>query len=130
MNIAQILFLFTIATSKIGTDVALYAVAGSAQYISLAGVGWSAMPHKNNLVKAEIRTVPTDHAASLTTSVLRAARHKGHRSGHAWALKWLVLPQLCLVTGQSMNLVLCLIDDIETLGVRFQPQNSFPKRLL
>ncbi len=117
MDVAQILSRITAATGKVGDDFALYAVTGSGQHISFAGGGSSAMPHKNNPVKAETLTALADHAASLTMSVLRAGRHEGHRSGHAWTLEWLALPQLCLATDHSTHLALSLIDDIETLGV-------------
>lgn len=116
VDVANILARIATTLGKMGEDIALYAVTGSGQHIAFEGGGSSAMPHKSNPIKAEALCAIADHAASLVASVLRAARHEGHRSGRAWTLEWLALPQLCLAAGASSLLALGLVGDIKTLG--------------
>ncbi|MEM8804281.1 MAG: lyase family protein, partial [Pseudomonadota bacterium] len=89
------------AMGKIGEDIAMMAVIGADQ-ITFAGGGSSAMPHKNNPVAAEIAIALSDHCAALYASLTRSARHEGFRSGRAWTLEWLILPQICVATGAAM----------------------------
>lgn len=115
LEVAQFLARVTVMTGKLGEDVALYAVAGP-DHISFAGGGSSAMPHKNNPVKAEALIALADHANTLVASITRAARHEGHRSGQAWMLEWLTLPQFCLTAGASTLLAIAVTADIEEFG--------------
>ncbi len=116
---AQIFSRIATATGKIGEDVALLALAGSDNII-LEGGGSSAMPHKNNPVKAEALVALADFAAVLGASMIRSARHEGFRSGRAWTLEWLTLPQLCVVAGAGARLTEHLLNDVTSLGAALE----------
>lgn len=113
VEFAHLLTQICIATGKLGEDIALYAITG---HITCRGGGSSSMPHKNNPVTAEALIALSDYAATLSSAINRSARHEGFRSGQAWILEWLTLPQLCVVTGAGTRLALQLIDDIVELG--------------
>lgn len=102
-------------TGKIGEDIALMAAVGPAQ-ISLRGGGSSAMPHKNNPVKAEALIALSDLVGTLQAGLIRSGRHEGFRSGRAWTLEWLILPQLCVAAGAGLSLADDLLSDVVSLG--------------
>jgi len=116
--ITQLVHLFTgmaIATGKIGEDIALMAASGADQIV-LSGGESSAMSHKNNPVKAEALISLSVHAASLQMSLTNAARHEGFRSGRAWMLEWLTLPQLCVTVGAAVIRADHLLDSVTSIG--------------
>ncbi len=114
-HVAHSLTGITVATGKLGEDVALMASLGPAN-ITLRGGESSAMPHKNNPVTAEALITLSDLAATLHGGMLRSARHEGFRSGQAWTLEWLVLPQLCHAAGASLLLARELLGKIDQIG--------------
>lgn len=114
-DIAQLMARITTLTGKIGEDVALMAVIGP-QQITLSGGGSSAMPHKNNPVKAEALIALSDFAATLLTNLTRSARHEGFRSGQAWMLEGLTLPNLCVTTGAGLIQTSSLLASIKRLA--------------
>ena len=114
-RIAHILTRITTVTGKIGADIALMAAVGPNQ-IRLKGGGSSAMAHKNNPVKAEALVSLASYAATLQLGLTNAACHEGFRSGQAWTLEWLTLPQLCVATGAGLVQTKDLLESIETLG--------------
>ena len=113
--VANVLAEITTLTGKIGADVALMAAVGPEQ-IALSGGGSSAMSHKTNPVSAEVLTALSDHAIALHANMLRAARHEGFRSGHAWTLEWLTLAPLCTTAGASLLRAGELLESIQTIG--------------
>lgn len=115
VSLAHILTRIATATGKIGVDIALMSAVGPSQ-IKLEGGGSSAMAHKNNPVKAEALVSLASYAATLQMSLSNAACHEGFRSGQAWTLEWLTLPQLCVVAGASLVQARVLLRSIEALG--------------
>lgn len=105
----------SVLTGKLGEDTALMAAGGSGHLV-LAGGKSSAMPHKNNPIKAEALIALSDLAATYHSGLTRSARHEGFRSGQAWTLEWLLLPQMCEVTGAGLRLAGALVTEIEKLG--------------
>ena len=103
------------ATGKIGADIALMAAVGPSQ-IKLRGGGSSAMAHKNNPVKAEALVSLASYAATLQVNLTNAACHEGFRSGQAWTVEWIALPQLCAVAGAGLRQARLLLRSIEALG--------------
>ncbi len=114
-EVAHRLVQITTLTGKIGEDIALMAALGPAQ-ISLVGGNSSAMPHKNNPIKAETLVTLSDYAGTLQLGITRSARHEAQRSGRAWMLEWLTMPQLCIVAGASLVQACHLIETIERMG--------------
>lgn len=101
---------------KMGQDVALMA-QNTVGEITLAGGGVSsAMPHKSNPVAAEVLISLARFAAGQSGTIAQSMVHENERSGAAWTLEWLVLPQLILATGSALLLAGRLLDSVESIG--------------
>jgi 3-carboxy-cis,cis-muconate cycloisomerase len=114
-GLASWLSLVTASLGKFGQDVALMALEGHAIQLS-GGGGSSAMPHKQNPVKAEVLETLARFNAVQLGAMHQATIHPLERSGAAWTLEWLVLPQMVVAAGAALRLAGGLIGDIETLG--------------
>ncbi len=91
------------ALGKIGQDVALMA-QNEISEISLSDSGGSsAMPHKQNPVRAEILVTLARFNATLLAGMHHSLVHEQERSGSAWTLEWMLLPQMCVATGQQQT---------------------------
>ncbi len=51
-------------------------------------------------------------AAGLSGTLQHAMVHEYERSGAAWTLEWLTLPQLMITTGASLRLALRLVGQL------------------
>ncbi|WP_027487569.1 3-carboxy-cis,cis-muconate cycloisomerase [Allorhizobium undicola] len=110
-------FLTSISGSlgKFGQDVALLAQTGGE--ISLSGGGGSsAMPHKQNPVAAEVLVTLARFNALQIGGLYQSMVHEQERSGAAWTLEWLILPQIAVTTGASLKLAVTLAGSIQSLG--------------
>ncbi len=102
------------ALGKIGQDVALLAQTEVAA-VTLAGGGRSsAMPDKQNPVGAELLVALARLNAGLLGTLHGCLVHENERSGAAWTLEWMVLPQMVVATGAGLRLATALI-----AGLRF-----------
>ncbi len=112
---AGLLSLITGALGKIGQDAALLAQDGSE--IALSGGGASsAMAHKQNPVHAEILVTLARFNATQLSGMHQALVHEQERSGSAWSLEWLLLPQMAVATGASLRLGKSLVGSILRMG--------------
>lgn len=112
---AGLLSLITGALGKIGQDVALMAQDGGE--IALSGGGTSsAMAHKQNPVQAEILVTLARFNATQLSGMHHALIHEQERSGSAWSLEWLLLPQMAVATGAALRLCTSLTGSILTIG--------------
>ena len=112
---AGLLSLITGSLGKLGQDVALMAQDGTE--ITLAGGGGSsAMAHKKNPVAAETLVTLARFNAVQLSAMHQALVHEQERSGSAWTLEWMVLPQMTVATGAALRLAGQLIDSIRSLG--------------
>jgi 3-carboxy-cis,cis-muconate cycloisomerase len=110
------LALTTGSLGKIGTDVALMAQNAIGE-IALAGTGGSsAMPHKANPVRAEVLIALARYTAALSGGMFDALVHEQERSGAAWTLEWLTLPQMATATGASLNTASALLASVTAMG--------------
>ena len=109
------LSLTTGSLGKIGQDVALMAFDGRAIKLS-GGGGSSAMPHKHNPVKAEILMALARFNAVQLSGMHQALVHEFERSGAAWTLEWLLLPQMAVATAAALRNAIDLVAGIERLG--------------
>jgi 3-carboxy-cis,cis-muconate cycloisomerase len=112
---ASLLSLITGSLGKFGQDVALMAQAGSEITLS-GGGGSSAMPHKQNPVKAEALVALARFNATQLSGMHQALVHEQERSGAAWTLEWLLLPQMAVATAAALRLAAELAGQIESLG--------------
>ncbi|MGX8013041.1 3-carboxy-cis,cis-muconate cycloisomerase [Mesorhizobium sp. ORM8.1] len=109
------LSLVTGSLGKFGQDVALMAQAGTEVKLS-GGGGSSAMPHKQNPVKAEALVALARFNAVQLSGMHQALVHEQERSGAGWMLEWLILPQMVVATAGALRLAAELAGQIESLG--------------
>ncbi|RUU06193.1 3-carboxy-cis,cis-muconate cycloisomerase [Mesorhizobium sp. USDA-HM6] len=109
------LSLVTGSLGKFGQDVALMALTGTDIKLS-GGGGSSAMPHKQNPVKAEALVALARFNAVQLSGMHKALVHEQERSGAAWTLEWLILPQMVVATAAALRLAAELAAQIENLG--------------
>ena len=96
---------------KLGQDVALMA-QGEVGELRLPGGGSSAMPGKNNPIAAEMLVALARFNAGLIGTMHQVLVHENERSGSAWTLEWMTLPQMCVATGASLRHGAALIEAI------------------
>ncbi|MCB5177085.1 3-carboxy-cis,cis-muconate cycloisomerase [Microvirga lenta] len=104
---------------KIGQDVALMAQNEVREVRLAVGGGSSAMPHKSNPVSAEVLVTLARFNAGLLGTLHQALVHENERSGAAWTLEWLVLPQMLVACGAGLNMARGLIE-----GLTFLPSET------
>ncbi|WP_137932576.1 3-carboxy-cis,cis-muconate cycloisomerase [Mesorhizobium comanense] len=109
------LSLVTGSLGKFGQDIALMAQGGTDIALS-GGGGSSAMPHKQNPVKAEALVALARFNAAQLSGMHQALIHEQERSGAAWTLEWLLLPQMVVATAAALRLAAELAGQIESLG--------------
>ncbi|MDX8497767.1 3-carboxy-cis,cis-muconate cycloisomerase [Mesorhizobium sp. VK4C] len=109
------LSLTTGSLGKFGLDVALMALTGTDIKLS-GGGGSSAMAHKQNPVKAEALVALARFNTAQLAGMHQALVHEHERSGVAWTLEWLILPQMVVATAAALRLAAELAAQIESLG--------------
>jgi 3-carboxy-cis,cis-muconate cycloisomerase len=104
--------LITGALGKFGADIALLS-QNEVATVTIAGGGTSsAMAHKSNPVNAELLVTLARFNAGLVGTLHQSMVHEYERSGAAWTLEWLTLPQLVITTGASLRIALALVEQI------------------
>ncbi|MFH1796751.1 MAG: 3-carboxy-cis,cis-muconate cycloisomerase [Pseudomonadota bacterium] len=101
--LASWLSLVTGSLGKMGEDIALMAQSEIAEVKLASGGGSSAMPHKVNPVGAEILVTLARFNATLVAGMHQSLVHENERSGSAWTLEWLLLPQMIVATGAALR---------------------------
>lgn len=113
---AGLLSLVTGTLGKMGQDVALMAQQGLSE-IALSGGGTSsAMAHKQNPVLAELLVTLARFNAGQLALMHQALVHEQERSGAAWALEWMVLPQMAQATGRALAAAITLAGQVKRIG--------------
>jgi 3-carboxy-cis,cis-muconate cycloisomerase len=74
------------------------------------------MAHKQNPVKAEVLVTLARYNASLLSALHNAAVHEQERSGAAWTLEWLVLPQMICAAAGAARVARDLLESVESIG--------------
>lgn len=101
---------------KMGQDIALMAQNEAGTVRLAGGGGSSAMPHKQNPVAAETLVTIARFNATLIAGMHQALVHENERSGSAWTLEWMVLPQMIVATGAALRTARDLAGSIEEMG--------------
>jgi len=114
-ELAGLLAAITGNLGKIGQDIALMADRGG-EIMLAGGGGSSAMPHKQNPVAAEALVTLARFNAAQLGGIAQAAVHEQERSGAAWTLEWLILPQMVVACGAALRLAGELFAAIRQIG--------------
>lgn len=114
-EIGNLVSMITGTLGKFGQDIALLAEIGDDIRMS-GGGGSSAMPHKQNPVAAETLVTLARFNATQLSALHNSMVHEQERSGAAWMLEWLILPQMIMATGVSLLTAKRLMGQIEALG--------------
>ncbi len=101
---------------KIGTDMCLMAQQGVDDIRFSGGGTSSAMPHKQNPILAELLVTLARFNAAQLSAMHGALLHEQERSGAAWTLEWMLLPQMMLATGRGLTAAQDQISRITRLG--------------
>ena len=114
-ELAGLLAAITGSLGKIGQDIVLMADRGG-EIMLAGGGGSSAMPHKQNPVAAEALVTLARFNAVQLGGIAQAAVHEQERSGAAWTLEWLILPQMVVACGAALRLSGELFAAIRQIG--------------
>lgn len=98
---------------KMGQDIALMAQNEIGEVKLASGGGSSAMPHKVNPVGAEVLVTLARFNATLVSGMHHALVHENERSGAAWTLEWMILPQMAVATGAALATAQRLVAGLE-----------------
>ena len=112
---ANNLSLITSSLGKLGQDIALLAQDGDEISFSRGGTS-SAMPHKQNPVRAEVLVSLANFNATLVSAMYRTLAHEQERSGSAWTLEWMVLPQMAVAAAAALEHAKSVVAEMRELG--------------
>lgn len=113
---ASWLALVTGSLGKMGQDIALMAQQGIDEIKIEGGGGSSAMPHKQNPVQAEVLVSLSHYNATQISGIHLSMVHEQERSGAAWTLEWMILPQMLKTTAVAQQTALDLVKSIRKIG--------------
>ncbi|MCC5778387.1 3-carboxy-cis,cis-muconate cycloisomerase [Nitratireductor sp. B36] len=113
---ASFLSLVTGTLGKFGQDVVLMAQQGIDEIALSGGGGSSAMPHKQNPVLGELLVTLARFNATQVSAMHHAVIHEQERSGAAWSLEWMVLPQMLMATARALSAARDLSQAITWIG--------------
>ena len=108
--------LVTGTLGKMGQDIALMAQQGVDAIKLSGGGGSSAMPHKQNPVRAETLVTLARFVAAQQGGLSQVMVHEQERSGAMWGLEWMLLPPIVEATGAALNQASKLISQIDHIG--------------
>jgi 3-carboxy-cis,cis-muconate cycloisomerase len=113
---SNVLALITGSLGKMGQDICLMVQQGIEDAALASGGGSSAMPHKSNPVTAELLITLAQFNAGQQALMQQAMLHEQERSGTAWALEWMVLPQMTATAGRALTAAVTLLSSISRIG--------------
>lgn len=116
VDYAHRLSLISGSLGKMGQDVALMAQQGLDEAAFRGGGASSAMPHKSNPVRAELLVTLARFNATLIAGMHHAMIHEQERSGAAWTLEWMILPQIAVATARALSAASELLAEVARLG--------------
>lgn len=119
--LGQWLTLVSGSLGKISQDLCLMSQQGIDD-VRFSELGTSsAMPHKQNPIRAELVVALARYVAGQHAVLSQALIHEQERSGMAWALEWLTLPAMFEATGAALNSTTVLLAQIVELGSESAP---------
>lgn len=112
-ELAGWLSLVTGSLGKMGQDLSIMAQNEIGEARFKTGGGSSAMAHKSNPVAAETLVALARFNATQISGMHHALVHETERSGAAWTLEWMILPQMLAATGGALRIAAGMLDDLE-----------------
>jgi 3-carboxy-cis,cis-muconate cycloisomerase len=112
------LSLLTGSLGKFGQDISLMSQQGIDEVMLKGGGESSAMPHKSNPVLAELHVTLARFNATQVAGLHQALIHEQERSGAAWMLEWMILPQMAVATAHALSVSRELTSRILQIGSR------------
>jgi 3-carboxy-cis,cis-muconate cycloisomerase len=104
------------ALGKLGQDYCLMAQNEFGE-VKLSGGGTSsAMHHKQNPVQAETLVTLARFNATLVSGMHHSMVHEQERSGAAWTLEWMLLPQMIMAAGAAARIALEMLKSTLAIG--------------
>ena len=116
-NLAEFCGVLTLISStlgKIGQDLILLGQTEIKELSDNSNGGSSTMPQKSNPVNSEILVATARHLVNLNSTIQSAVLHSQERDGVAWTSEWLVLPQIVVLTGNSLNYAIQVAQKLTT----------------
>ncbi|SEL20267.1 3-carboxy-cis,cis-muconate cycloisomerase [Roseovarius azorensis] len=110
------LSLITGSLGKMGQDICLMAQQGVNEIALAQGGGSSAMPHKSNPILAELLVTLARFNATQVAGLHQTMVHEQERSGAAWALEWMILPQMTMTCARALSAATTLCERIDRIG--------------
>ncbi|WP_293574374.1 3-carboxy-cis,cis-muconate cycloisomerase [Phaeobacter sp.] len=104
------------ACGKIGQDICLMAQQGVDEIALANGGSSSAMPHKSNPILAELLVTLARFNATQIAGMHQALLHEQERSGSAWMLELMILPQMSVTTGRALSACSELLSQVRRIG--------------
>ena len=101
---------------KMGQDIALMAQNEIGEIELSGGGGSSAMAHKHNPVKAEMLVTLARFNAVQLAGIHQSLVHEQERSGAAWTLEWMLMPQMAVAAGAALRTARQLTSEIQYIG--------------
>lgn len=112
VGLADWLSSVTSSLGKMGQDICLMAQNEIGEVRLASGGGSSAMPHKVNPIGAELLVTLARFNATQVGGMHQAAVHENERSGAAWSLEWMLLPQMAMATACALRTADGMLDTI------------------
>ncbi len=116
VDYSSMLSLITGSIGKMGQDILLMSQQGIDEISIRGGGSSSAMKHKKNPVLAELLVTLARFNAVQLSGMHHAMIHEQERSGSAWMLEWMILPQMAMSTGRSLSAAIDICQRIENMG--------------
>jgi len=113
---AGLLSMISGSLGKMGQDLCLMSQQGVDDLALSGGGGSSAMAHKQNPILAELLVTLGRFNATQVSGMHHALAHEQERSGAAWALEWMILPQMAQTTGRALAAAHQLVGEIKRIG--------------
>ncbi len=124
VDYASFLSLVSGTLGKMGQDIALMSQQGIEDIKLTGGGASSAMAHKQNPVLAELLVTLARFNAVQVGGMHQAMVHEQERSGAAWSLEWMILPQMALSTGRALSAGIEICRSVERIGGQVSSSSS------
>lgn len=107
------LSLVTGSLGKMGQDITLMVMDDVGEARMTEGDDSSVLTRKINPVRAEILIALARFNAVQLSAMHHSIVHENERSGAAWTLEWMILPQMVVATAASLESASRLLDTVE-----------------